>query len=580
MNNDNFDFEKSSIPQDLDSYTPFIDKQSNNYINDQNSGVYSATQSLISFDLSSLYNSSRWTNTNDMIVTIPIIMAIATGALGAAPTVPPPTAAWALATLKSGYHHLISQADLQIDGKTVSETQPFLGTFTHIKLLSELSQNDLKSIGSVIGFSDVLDTPNSVIWNSDAVTAANFTNGNGLTNNKVFGSNTQTASNPNQNDGLCNEAINKRALKVLDISKSGVSKITGAGNIYTTGEKLRDEYKSTYFVSGNVGYITDLAIIRLKDIFSCMENIGIVKRFNGVLRIYCNSGALHVTCNSGHAADNAVPRYNFSVSNSTFNNVCPFTINNLNALPAAGGLAYEQKQIAVGLFIGKTLPTNNGGINLGATSVSHPQTSCRLYYSSIIMEPERALTYSRANQAKNVVFKNYYFNQISGVGAGSNYSQLIQSGITNPYALIVVPYIGTTTIGMSGMSQYQSPFDTAPATGAPIVLEELQVQLGGQQVLSSPYKYGFETFVTQFSNCEALTSSDFGVSCGVVNYEWWQANRIYYINLSRSTKADQITPRNVVLSFRNGSNVPIDLHVFTVYLDRITLNVDTGAVTR
>ena len=580
MNNDNFDFEKSSIPQDLDSYTPFIDKQSNNYINDQNSGVYSATQSLISFDLSSLYNSSRWTNTNDMIVTIPIIMAIATGALGAAPTVPPPTAAWALATLKSGYHHLISQADLQIDGKTVSETQPFLGTFTHIKLLSELSQNDLKSIGSVIGFSDVLDTPNSVIWNSDAVTAANFTNGNGLTNNKVFGSNTQTASNPNQNDGLCNEAINKRALKVLDISKSGVSKITGAGNIYTTGEKLRDEYKSTYFVSGNVGYITDLAIIRLKDIFSCMENIGIVKRFNGVLRIYCNSGALHVTCNSGHAADNAVPRYNFSVSNSTFNNVCPFTSNNLNALPAAGGLAYEQKQIAVGLFIGKTLPTNNGGINLGATSVSHPQTSCRLYYSSIIMEPERALTYSRANQAKNVVFKNYYFNQISGVGAGSNYSQLIQSGITNPYALIVVPYIGTTTIGMSGMSQYQSPFDTAPATGAPIVLEELQVQLGGQQVLSSPYKYGFETFVTQFSNCEALTSSDFGVSCGVVNYEWWQANRIYYINLSRSTKADQITPRNVVLSFRNGSNVPIDLHVFTVYLDRITLNVDTGAVTR
>ena len=583
MNTDNYDFDKSSIPQDLDGYTPFIDKQTNSYINDQNSGVYSATQSLVQFDLSSLYNSSRWTNTNDMFVTIPIIMAIATGALGAAPTVPPPTAAWALATLKSGYHHLISQADLQIDGKTVSETQPFLGTFTHIKLLSELSQNDLKSIGSVIGFSDVLDTPNSVIWNSaydTATQAATFTNGNGLTNNNVFGSTTQTAGKPNQNEGLCNEAINKRALKVLDISKSGVSKLTGAGNIYTLGEKLRDEYKSTYFVSGNVGYITDLAIIRLKDIFDCMNNIGIVKRFNGVLRLYVNTGSLHVTCNSGHAADNAVPRYNFSVSNSTFSNVCPFTINNLNALEADGGLDFTQKQIAVGLFIGKTLPTNNANINLGATTISHPQTSCRLYYSSIIMEPDRALTYSRANQSKNVVFKNYYFNQINTVGAGTNYSQLIQSGITNPYALIVVPYIGTTTVGMSGMSQYQSPFDTAPATGAPIILEELQVQLGGQQVLSSPYRYGFETFVSQFSNCEALSSSDFGVSCGIVNYEWWQANRIYYINLSRSTKADQLTPRNVVLSFKNATSVPIDVQVFTVYLDRITLNVDTGAVTR
>jgi hypothetical protein len=132
---------------------------------------------------------------------------------------------------------------------------------------------------------------------------------------------------------------------------------------------------------------------------------------------------------------------------------------------------------------------------------------------------------------------------------------------------------------MSGY-QWQSPFDTCPATGAPIVLENLQVTLGGQQVLNSPYNYGFEDFVTQFVNCEALSSSDFGVSCGVVSKEWWEANRIYYINLSRGTKADQITPRNVVLSFKNATNISIDVQVFTVYLDRIVLNVDTGAVTR
>lgn len=584
MNTDNYDFDKSSIPQDLDGYTPFIDKQTNSYINDQNSGVYSATQSLVQFDLSSLYNSSRWTNTNDMFVTIPIIMAMAIAPLGGAPAVPPPTAAWALATLKSGYHHLISQADLQIDGKTVSETQPFLGTFTHVKLLSELSQNDLKSIGSVIGFSDVLDTSNSVIWNS-SVTDADLTNGNGLTNNNVFGTTTQTAASANQNNGVCNEAINKRALKVVDITKAGINKIVGTGNIYENlGDlnKLKAEYKSTYYVSGNYGYITDLAIIRLKDIFDCMNNIGIVKRFNGVLRLYVNTGSLHVTCNVNYISDAGTtnPNYKFSVSNSTFTNVCPFTINNLNSLGSAAGIPFAQKQLAVGLFIGKTLPTNNNGINLGTTPVTHPQSSCRLYYSSIIMEPDRALTYSRANQSKNVVFKNYYFNQINTVGAGNSYSQLIQSGITNPYALIVVPYIGSTNTAMAGMSQYQSPFDTAPATGSPIILEELQVQLGGQQVLSSPYRYGFETFVSQFSNCEALSSSDFGVSCGIVNYEWWQANRIYYINLSRSTKADQLTPRNVVLSFKNASSVAIDVQVFTVYLDRITLNVDTGAVTR
>ena len=132
---------------------------------------------------------------------------------------------------------------------------------------------------------------------------------------------------------------------------------------------------------------------------------------------------------------------------------------------------------------------------------------------------------------------------------------------------------------MSGY-QWQSPFDTCPATFSPCILENLQVQVGGQQVLQSAYYFGFEDFISQFSNCEALTSNDFGVSTGVVSKEWWEANRIYYINLSRSTKADQITPRNIVLSFKNASLVPIDVQVFTVYLDRITLNVDTGAVTR
>jgi hypothetical protein len=61
-----------------------------------------------------------------------------------------------------------------VESSVVAESQPFLGTFTGIKLLSEMSQTDLKSFGSVIGFSDVVDTPNSVIFNSDSATAANW----------------------------------------------------------------------------------------------------------------------------------------------------------------------------------------------------------------------------------------------------------------------------------------------------------------------------------------------------------------------------------------------------------------------
>lgn len=37
---DNYDFEKSSRPQDIDDYSPYTDKQYNGFINDLNGGVY------------------------------------------------------------------------------------------------------------------------------------------------------------------------------------------------------------------------------------------------------------------------------------------------------------------------------------------------------------------------------------------------------------------------------------------------------------------------------------------------------------------------------------------------------------
>ncbi len=308
-------------------------------------------------------------------------------------------------------------------------------------------------------------------------------------------------------------------------------------NTIVSADQLKAEFKTAFQVQGtHYGVVYDLALIRLKDIFDCMNNIRLVKRFNGVLRLYINTGALHITC----VGNNVNPSYSFAVGNSTFNNVCPFTINNLSLNSADGGIITGQTQVTAGLFIGKALQTSLNGVNLGASGASDPMQACRLYYSSILMEPDKSLLYSRQNQAKKVVFKNYYLNQINAVGAGGTYSQLIQSGIRNPYALIVVPYISSTVAGMTGY-QWQSPFDTAPATGSPCILENLQVSLGGIQVLSSPHYYGFEDYMTQYVNAESLSSSDFGVSCEVVSKEWWETNRVYWINLSRSTKADRMT---------------------------------------
>ena len=74
---DNYEFNRSMHSQSENEYSPYTDKQYNSYINDINSGVYQNDGlSLVQFDLSSIYNSSKFTDTNDLFVVLPIVKGV------------------------------------------------------------------------------------------------------------------------------------------------------------------------------------------------------------------------------------------------------------------------------------------------------------------------------------------------------------------------------------------------------------------------------------------------------------------------------------------------------------------------
>ncbi len=57
---DNYEYARSSRAQNVDDYSPYVDKQANNYINDLNGGVYTNNSlSLVQFDLGKIYNSQK-----------------------------------------------------------------------------------------------------------------------------------------------------------------------------------------------------------------------------------------------------------------------------------------------------------------------------------------------------------------------------------------------------------------------------------------------------------------------------------------------------------------------------------------
>jgi hypothetical protein len=188
------------------------------------------------------------------------------------------------------------------------------------------------------------------------------------------------------------------------------------------------------------------------------------------------------------------------------------------------------------------------------------------------------------------VYEQILYNQYTNISAGAAWSNLIQSGIKNPISVLIIPFIssqcnvkitsGALAGSVLGFSQYGSPYDTSPSSYAPISLTNLSVTLGGVNVLNTSYNYTYENFLSQIVTAESLTSADVGVAVGLITQSWWESNRVYFIDLSRANAADREMPRNLNVSFNNNTLIPIDVMIFTVYLDKVVLNVQTGQITK
>lgn len=600
---DNYEFMKSTEPQGVDLETPYVSKNYS-FINDINQGVYSNNGlSLVQFDMSSIYNSTGFIGTSDMFLTVPLVYVqaftsnIATGAL-VQPTADGKN--WARLGLKSGYWNLLQSADLQVNGKTVEQYQPNLNAYTSVKVLSQMSQDDLASFGISLGMGSTLDTPASIKFNNTAsATGAGVypagtppIGGNGLSNCAPFATTGNSNSGDQgvlniQNVGAYNKGLFSRLNRCVDTTSiAGMSNLYGTaqngGGVIMSATQLANEFKPTFqLLATNYMVWFDVGIIRLKDVFDSMKNFPLMKRFDGILRLYINTGV--IGCGTDQATAGSL---SFSASTSTFTNGCPLVVTSLTVAPPA-----TTTGIVSGLFIARATQTTMFGVNLAGSGASNPMPSCRIYYPMITLKPEKAIAYVSENRAKRVCYTTILSNQFSSITAGSAFSALVQSGVSKIRGIMIIPFLSASTCGLlntttliSGISSFSpllSPFDMAPNQNGPLSLTNLQVSIGGQNVLqNNNLSYTFETFLEQFSVYEKIGASDLGLSCGLLSqYAWEQGSpRVYYIDCARGNISDSLTPRNVNLSFTSNCSQTIDILVYTEYWQEITVNVESGLI--
>jgi hypothetical protein len=322
----------------------------------------------------------------------------------------------------------------------------------------------------------------------------------------------------------------------------------------------------------------DYAVIKLNYLFESLNKVGLVKRLDAQLRLWVNTGTVNV--NVG-AVDTSNVNYLLTPANNTFSATCPLLINHSFSANAGQAIVPATvNNIVAGLYLARPPITSYAGINLAASTVQHPLTNCRLYYSQVTVDPQKSIDYVQRNRNKKVIYRSFVTNSYTNTASGSSFNALVNSGIVHPTALLICPFIAAVSNSGFMDSQYKSPFDTCPATMSPLSLTNLQVAVGGQNVLNSTLNMTYENFLSQVNLAEQLTSSDLGVSTGLISQGYWEASKWYFVNVERGNIGDKLQPRNINVSFTNNSNVAIDVIIFTFYSDQLTIDAETGIVTK
>ena len=579
---DAYEFMKSSNVQKPN--TPYSSKQWN-YVNDINSGVYSNQgQTLIQYDLTSIFNSSRMIDANSMFFLIPItrVAAFSDGTAIVAPSAT--TASYAFTALRNNNVNLIHSADISIQGKTIEQQTPFLNKAVDFRMLSEMSRNDIQALGSSLGIAE-LDNPYSTHWNNVTTATASYS-GNGVCNNEPFSRSTtlngsefqQLPVGTYQNSNVVNTSLSR---KVGSVATLNTTQNSNSQNIYgstaspnvnlMTLSQLQNEFKSTFQLVGNYMTWHDTIVIRFQDLFQSMKSIPLSRRFDATVRIFVNTGTVDVTAITPGSNTNGLF---CNLQSSTFTATCPLIVNSIAAAPAGGGSAVTATHIVAGLYVSRIPSGTFSGINLSTGGIAHPLSSSRVYYASVELKPQYSLKYIEENRNRKVSYitqtSNIYTN-ITG-----SFSTLVQSGVTAVRGLVVLPYVDSSVSASGGFGPGGSPFNDG--LSHPLSLLNFQVVVGGVNQLQTALSYTFENYIEQVSLYESLIGSELGLSTGLISQPFWDINRVYFCDLSRSQISDDLTPRTIQLQCLNNNNVPISLLVFVLYEDSFVLDVETGII--
>jgi hypothetical protein len=553
---------------------------------------YQGNQSVI--DTSQLANSNKYINYREAYVTIPLLLTATSPINATAPQFSPATstvsADYAVG-LKNWYGSVIHSFTCDYNGTTIIQQTPYIGLWNTFKLMTSLSQDDLVTQGSAIGFFP--DTATSAGFTAatsgvDGVGTANNHNAPPFIKQSLVG---QQNSFTSLNSGLF-ERQQAWNFDFDGISPSGTAAYSTLASTSNFNLLWKSYIITKINASSTVPGVWQCAItaqVYLKHLHSFFERIPLLK---GVfMKLTMNLNQSSVSFTSASTGSSTVPgnvTFSAVTVQSPLGGVSPIMLANGSAqtvdlsgsvvtLGQGGSVWGSSTGNIVSLAVGKTC-LNTSQSALAGVGSSPLSGSILLNVPAYSFNPVFEASYL-SSPVKKIVYTDVYQYQVLNVPSNQVFNNLVTNGIANIKSVLVLPFY--TSTANQGLLPFQSPFD--PAGGGPTsplcLMTQFNIQISGQNAIYNTERYEYEQFLNQFKGVNAINGGqEDGSTSGLVGQlDFDMEYCYYYVNCGRMLPVEEAVPKSINILGTNTSLKAIDMYIFVEYGVEVNVDILTGA---
>ena len=335
-------------------------------VNDINNGSYQSGQ--VTFDLNTFANANKFFNAKNSYLLIPLAITVT----GAPNMFRSDAQAAFIVSLKNGYHQLINSMSISLCNNEVIQIQSFQNCYINYKLLTELSPDDLCSMGQTLNF-----VP-------DGFLGAGYDDVQGSVNNYITG--TGVLDSFNLNVGYSGLGNSGRLARMRNTSFAAPTVAAQYGIDANTLQGTNSTiYKNQFIVENpNTQYTYHiLATIPLTILSDFFDKLPLIKNGYFKMTINCNT---QIKLTQTFAGD----------TNGVYA-TCPVTsIYNTCPLMLSPVTTVADPNLGCNVVADSTTYTVQMGIaNSGvAGTASHPLTVCQIVGSLVELTPSNESLYN------------------------------------------------------------------------------------------------------------------------------------------------------------------------------------------